>query len=193
MGCFSWLDCKTGKGIRIGERAYLLVPEEFKDTYGSHIEETDYDGYGRFGGYDVYDLVVIWNAAYMSEANLREAPKPENYGGLWEYEKDRLREEGKSEAEIKAADNEARMEHCRNALNERARTIQIMNEFKAGKSVDEMEAQYGHDFLRILGIKIACDDDQNKRLKYPIKITRNENAVYEDCKYSKGDPKQGCF
>jgi hypothetical protein len=55
-----------------------------------------------------------------------------------------------------------------------------------------MAEKYNDDYLREIGIDIACYDYQNKNLKYPIKITYNANAVYENCKYSKGDPNQGC-
>lgn len=38
-----------------GGRGYVLCPD------GSVIREDNYDGYGRFGGFDVYELVVDWN------------------------------------------------------------------------------------------------------------------------------------
>lgn len=44
---------------------------------------------------------------------------------------------------------------------------------------------------RMVGIDIACYDVDNARLKYPIKITHDENAVYEDCEPSLSDPDQG--
>ena len=44
---------------------------------------------------------------------------------------------------------------------------------------------------RYIGIKIACYDEQNASLRYPIKITHDPNAVYEDCEPSPGDPNQG--
>ena len=44
---------------------------------------------------------------------------------------------------------------------------------------------------RHLGIILACYDEDNERLKYPIKITHDPNAVYEDCAPSPSDPNQG--
>lgn len=66
MGQFSWLDCKSGRQIKDDVRAdvYLLVPKEFG---GGHIHEECYDGYGRFGGQDVYELIPIWNKKMVPE------------------------------------------------------------------------------------------------------------------------------
>lgn len=44
---------------------------------------------------------------------------------------------------------------------------------------------------RSIGIDIACYDKDNKALKYPIKITYDPDAVYEDCEFSPSDPNQG--
>jgi len=116
MGQFSWLDCETGEQVLddVSRDVYVLVPKEFG---GGHIKEECYDGYGRFGGRDVYALVAQWN-------------KPEECIG----------------------DDEAD---------------------------------------RYVGIDIACYDEQNARLRYPIKITHDPDAVYENCNPSKSDPNQG--
>jgi len=73
MGQFSWLDCIDGSQILddVMVDVYVLVPEEFG---GGHIKETYYDGYGHFGGYDVYDLVADWNRKYLSEHPEHEFP-----------------------------------------------------------------------------------------------------------------------
>ena len=44
---------------------------------------------------------------------------------------------------------------------------------------------------RELGITLASYDEDNARLKYPIKITHDPDAVYEDCEPSLSDPCQG--
>lgn len=44
---------------------------------------------------------------------------------------------------------------------------------------------------RHLGIIMGCYDKDNFALEYPIKITHNESAVYEDCRPSLSDPDQG--
>lgn len=69
MGQFSWLDCKTKEQIFDDEirDVFVLVPKEFSDKYGEggHIKEVCYDGYGRFGGYDIYDLIADWNREFI--------------------------------------------------------------------------------------------------------------------------------
>ena len=45
--------------------------------------------------------------------------------------------------------------------------------------------------LRCIGISIACYDDQNAALPYPIKIVRNGRAKYNEVPASNGDPNQG--
>ena len=47
--------------------------------------------------------------------------------------------------------------------------------------------------LRDIGIILACYDEDNARLPYPIKITHDETAVYEDCEPSLSDQDQGWF
>ncbi|MBR5948190.1 MAG: hypothetical protein IKZ82_06025 [Clostridia bacterium] len=46
---------------------------------------------------------------------------------------------------------------------------------------------------REIGISIACYDEDNARLHYPIKITHDPTAVYEDCGPSLSDPDQGWY
>ena len=150
MGQFSWLDCKTGEQVldNIPRKVYVLVPKEFG---GGHIEENCYDGYGNFGGKDIYDLVADWNREYISKtpehklfslnANVSEAEWYDNYSDL-----------SKSREEV----------------------------------VEDKKFEY-----RYIGIELACYDEDNEVLPYPVKITHDADAVYEDCEPSKSDPKQG--
>ena len=137
MGQFSWLDCKTGEQVIDNKErnVYLLVPKEFG---GGHILETCYDGYGRFGGHDVYDLVVDWNRDYLDE-----------------YRQDKT-----------------------------FKCDWLQRFASADEALRKMEK-------RDIGISIACYDEDNCRIKFPIKITHDPNAVYEDCDYSQSDPNQG--
>lgn len=66
MGQFSWLDCNDSSQILDNhkEDVYVLIPKEFG---GGHIHEECYDGYGNFGGNDIYDLVVDWNRKYLKD------------------------------------------------------------------------------------------------------------------------------
>ena len=166
MGQFSWIDCKNKeRAILDGERVdtFVLVPEEFSSTYGKHIKEECYDGYGHFGGFDVYELVALWNREHVGTENLIK-PVPEQYPEYKWYE---------------------------NALEKYDRKCERLNDFIKGSSWETMKEKYGSSFLREIGIDIGCYDEQNAALEYPLKITHDENAVYEDCDPSKGDPHQG--
>ena len=145
MGQFSWLDCRTGEQIidNAPRNVYVLVPKEFG---GGHILETCYDGYGRFGGHDIYDLVVDWNVPYMDEI-LRQKDEFRS-GWVSLYEED-------------------------------FRRLSKGEEIRPGTE------------KRTLGIAIACYDEDNARLRYPIKITHDPSAVYEMCGLSESDPDQG--
>ena len=62
MGFFSWYTSDTHTSISnrysvMGALpVYLLCPD------GTKIYEDNYDGYGRFGGYDIFTLLAKWNA-----------------------------------------------------------------------------------------------------------------------------------
>lgn len=145
MGQFSWLDCVDGRQIVDDRRedVYVLVPKEFG---GGHIKEECYDGYGNFGGKDIYELVPEWNKQMIPEI-IRRAK-----AGHW-----------------KAHISEHDMEDMRKYYENKPISI----------------------WLRYIGIMMACYDEDNFALEYPIKITHNAFAVYERCKPSETDPDQG--
>ena len=64
MGFFSWITCDTGRSIcnRYSIRktfpVYVLIPKEFG---GGCLKENNYEGYGVFGGADIYSLFAYWN------------------------------------------------------------------------------------------------------------------------------------
>ena len=164
MGQFSWLDCKNSrKQIFCNEIAdvYLLIPAEFG---GGHYHETCYDGYGNFDCVDVYEAVALWNRKYLNADSI-ECPKPEQY---------------------------CSEEYYALAVERYNKKVNRLIDFVTGKKTDdEMADLYGDDYLREIGIDVACYDEQNFALKYPIKITHDAAAVYEKCKPSKSDPNQG--
>lgn len=140
MGQFSWLDCRTGEQILDDVRrdVYVLIPKEFG---GGHIKEECYDGYGRFGGHDIYDLVVDWNRNYLDHVDK----------ATWTCEE-----------------------------------VETLEE-------DLVKVDNGDMEKRHVGITLACYDEDNVMLKYPIKITYDASAVYEECQPSLSDPNQGWF
>ncbi len=189
MGCYSWMDCCDSKNNikSTNKTCYVLVPEEFTNVLGERIKENFYDCYGHFGGYDIFELIAEWNKEYLSEDLLEEAPKLEDFGGLYEFEKEDLRKEGKSEAEIEALELAQKQEYFDRALARRERLINSMRDYKAGMYADDLELKYGDDWKRTIGIYI----EESEKLPYPIKITYNEDAIYEDCARSERDPDQG--
>lgn len=142
---------------------YVLIPEKFG---GGSIREGHYEGYGEFGGHDMYDLVADWNKEYATVDNLRK-PKRSEWGN--------------------DSDSEEFFERAMDWYKERC---QRLNDFKI-LSDEDMKEKYGEDYKRSIGIDIACYNDQNAALKYPIKIAERKNSVYETCEPSLSDSDQG--
>jgi len=62
MGCFTWKFANDRrKKLQYDSTGYVVCPN---NTY---IKEECYDGYGRFGAEDIYNLVVDWNKDYLKE------------------------------------------------------------------------------------------------------------------------------
>ena len=166
MGQFSWLDCKDGRQVLDNKQAdvYLLIPKQFG---GGHIHETCYDGYGYFGPCDVYEEVALWNRKFLT-VDMIEKPERDQY-----------------------SDGEDGQRWYEAAVKRYKVRCRCFEDFVSGLSKPEMRQKYGDDYLREIGIEIACDDKDNAALRYPIKITHDASAVYEDCGPSPSDPDQG--
>lgn len=67
MGLFSWCTSDTRKSISAHMNGYEGAPKTvyLLNPFGEAFKETYYDGYGNFGGQDVYALVAKWNAPEM--------------------------------------------------------------------------------------------------------------------------------
>ncbi len=164
MGEFSWMlaDKDNKTSLKIGASAYLACPD------GSFIFEDDYDGYGNFGGHDAYELVVDWNRDFLDESMLQ---KPQR--NMWT-----------SDEEGHAWFNEA--------LQRYGTSVKRLYDWRSHNvTSDEMAQRYGRDWKRLIGIDIACYDEQNAELPYPIKITDNRRIPYDELPASNGDPNQG--
>lgn len=172
MGQFSWLDCKTGEQILddVERDVYVLVPREFG---GGHIKETFYDGYGDFGGYDIFDLVADWNREYLSQNpdfEMQYAKKRDKY--VKEYQK--THPDYIEDINLKVSDYKWYEDYA-----------------NPDKTREEIGKNLSWGKYRCVGIDIACYDEDNEALPYPIKITHDKNAVYEWCPPSPSDPNQG--
>lgn len=193
MGQFSWIYSDTHKQLLddVYAETYLLVPKPFQEKYGKAIYEGCYDGYGNFGRYDVYELVALWNRENLpSETRALRLPKVEEYGGLFDSEKEELRKKGMTEEEIKKADAEKQQEYCDKAILRYKKVLLRNKDFANNVPDNVMKEKYGRNYLREIGIDIACYDEDNAVLKYPIKITTKE-MEYEEVAPSLSDPNQG--
>lgn len=195
MGCFSWLDCspnwsnKTGKYIHTNiladDTISILLPEGISDKILEKFPEAknfyneaqnslrgQYDGYGRLVDFvdadervsiDVYDLV-----AYM---NLRCVDTKEAYDIIQNTR-------AVSQQQYPKMDDTATIERLQNYAD--------FEEIFVGKD----EPKYLNE-LRNLGIDIACGDEEQARLHYPIKMTYDKKIKYEEVQFSPSDPNQG--
>lgn len=62
MGFFSWITSDTHKGVRNRYSEEGALPVYVYCPDGTKIFEPNYEGYGVFGGRDIYALVAEWNA-----------------------------------------------------------------------------------------------------------------------------------
>ena len=178
MGNFSWCTSDTEKSIPCVYETYEGAPTTIYllNPFGEPYKETDYEGYGVFGGRDVYELVVEWNRKYLTADNLSK-PKRSDW----------------------AADKEGTACYKRQLERYDAKCAAI-KEYAAGATDEYMREHYGalfgygdgFDWKRCLGIDIACYDEQHVKLRYPIKIVE-EVCDYEDAFISPSCPFQGCF
>ena len=150
MGQFSWIACDDKKSILDNELAdvYLLIPAEFG---GGYHHEKCYDGYGNFGGVDVYAEVAKWNKKYLSKLDIQTTDSKEP--SPWELS-------------------------------------QTMLDDFINLTESEFIEKYDENTIRIIGIEIACEDEDNGHLPYPIKISHTPMR-YEDATPSISDLNQG--
>ena len=191
MGEFSFLDCCDNQQIKSRQLrdVYVLIPKQYG---GGHIVDHYYDGYGHFAGQDIFELVALWNKPWVSPAMLKYegfAPKIEDYG-LEPWEIRSLRRRGFDESEITAFYLYKQHDRYKTALSAYNEAVQQLEDFKS-LSDEEMCQKYGDEYLLDIGCSIAGSDSRIPFLVYPIKITYNPDAVYEDCNASLRDPEQG--
>ncbi len=111
----------------------------------TEICEDYYDGYGMFGDYDAYDLVAEWNREDIAEIFEEKRAKKAWGSGL--YDIALLFAEGRPDKEI--------TEYVKKTRTESPFLVD--------------------DWKRNIGIAIACEEENNKSLRYPLKITTLRN------------------
>ena len=162
MGVFTWTDAtvKNPRANKWGE--YRKKDVIGYDCYckvvcpdNSIIEEPSYYGYGVFGNHDVYELVVDWNREDLPTIlNKKLGKKP------WD---------GKIFTQI--------MKMCIDGISDEEITAFLKDLVDSENCAPYLI----RDWKRNIGIIIACEDEDNKALKYPIKITRSKEEVkYDD-------------
>lgn len=109
----------------------------------TEIKESYYEGYSEFGGYDVYKLVVDWNKEHLTEIFEKLAQKDPKH---WGYYLKPLAEAYQND-DMQTVDTE------------------IHNIMQSKNSMPDFNTEW----KRIIGIAIACENNEN--LPFPIKIT----------------------
>lgn len=170
MGSFSWIASDTGRGIRSANYnpfpVYALRPD------GEPLLETEYEGYGEFGGHDIYDLVADWNRKYLAE-------HPEfliiQHHGKWSEQLEMwIPEPPKKVCEFEWYPFYADLTNTRKDIE---------------KAVKKLPRN-AYFCYRNIGIDVACYDDQNFQLPFPIKLVEIP-VPYAAAAASKSDPNQG--
>ncbi len=161
MGIFTWTDARirSPKHNKYGEyrRKDLLEYGSFGKILapdGTEYTVDHYNGYGMFGMKDAYDLVAEWNRKDLPE--LFQKKTEEKTFGCSLIDVAKLYASGASDEEI--------TEYARKLADE-------------GK----IQPYLVDDWKRNIGIAIACEDEDNMSLRYPLKIVTTRDVVrYED-------------
>lgn len=165
MGYFTWTDAKVKTprltkwgdywpSQKIGYDCFCKVvcPDD------TEIIENCYNGYGSFGGHDIYELVVDWNREDLPRL-FSEIVKDHDFGCS-------LKPVAELYSNLKVTDAEVD-DFCKKL-------------FDSGK---QSELFFAKEWKRNIGIAIGCSEKRAKLLKYPIKITtlkehRSYNSLY---------------
>lgn len=167
MGSFSWYASDTHRAIRSANPfpVYALQPD------GEPLLEKKYDGDGRFGGQDIYELVADWNRKFLAE---HPSFLIAQHGVVWS---------GENGAYFPAP----------------LRRVDSFDWYplyadltKSRRDIEHELYECGTPFwdYRHIGIEIACGDDRNTALPFPIKLVE-VSVPYAEAAASKIDPEQG--
>lgn len=158
MGYFTWTDARRNpRKLKCGDYS-----SADKIGYGGYakivcpdnieIIEPYYEGYGMFDGKDIYDLVVDWNKAYLKD--IFDKKDKSCYGYHLKT--------------IAIAYQNDDTDTLQKEVNKLIETGKEQNWFK-------------NEWKREIGIAIACDTKDNRRLPFPIKITKTKwHRTYDE-------------
>lgn len=171
MGYFTWTfankeikETKYGYAssctLGYGYRGYIALPKgcnitgknvvENKEGY-KFIKDDYYDGYGMFGSFDAYDVVVDINKGHLAEAVEKIAGKHsfrDSQDAIY-LQLARMYDAAASEDELEKLFEESKV------------------------------SPYGR-WKRNLGIYLSCYKCDNELLKYPLKIVSSTRCKYEE-------------
>ena len=176
MGMFSWIDVTDKENIYDGDPSpTLLLPKEaiddVADYYGVNASKDNVRGItgrGVTGNYDGYGRIFGYDIhetiAFINICLTTD----EDFSALIDYVK----------------------EHNRGSLYTTDELIQNMEDIRQTYKKEECDII---SINRDIGIAIACYDEDNARLPYPIKLTNDKNITYEEATFSMSDPNQGFF
>lgn len=81
MGYFSWLTQDTDKSIANQDSCRQTFPVYMTDDKGNRWREDNYEGYGRFGGKDYYELLAEMNGGPSDRREGIKMAFEENHAG----------------------------------------------------------------------------------------------------------------
>lgn len=163
MGFFSWKFADVEGRLKVGGSAYIALPDN------SYLKFFRYDGYGNFDSYAIFDLVVDWNKDYLRR-------------NLWGLLSNKI-------------PHVCDMDYFDKSLFEKYIELDFDDDAMTdymGRHPKYKGTYMVYEWKRELGIFIACYDEDNAALDYPIKITKTDKYTYAELPASKSDPTQGC-
>lgn len=171
MGTFSWRFCdRPNKSLRIGEEGFLLLPD------GNSVHEPSYGGYGEFAGVDAYHLAAVMNREYMAS----HPDYPVWQAHLVDVADGKGSTRRKRAPKIKISDYPWYSFYADLTI-----TPEQFDELVKGMEYRRFPMCFRH-----IGVEIACYNEQNRRLPFPIKVASKPGSYY-DFPASKDDPYQG--
>lgn len=183
MGMFSWIDVDNSQNVTdYDDKVILLIPKDetirdsFIDFFGYEDNEITkqgieghYSGYGEVSGLDIYEVVAFLNICACNDEQFQTV-----YNRICERKSKDIADEM----------TKLRQAYKEGFFNSPEDFWTLKEEFSLPDRIFDTE-------FRIYGIDLACYDEDNARLPYPIKLTFDETLTYENTDFSMGDPNQG--